>query len=388
VRARIAAARFPVIKTIESFDFTLQAQLPKAKLLALLDGRFVSDNINPILVGPTGVGKTHVLTAIGLAAYTAGYRVLFTTAAELCMNLITAKREDRLKQRLTNYERYQLLLIDELGYVPFEKEATRWNQCSDLAEGFWRTATAASISATSRVHARKGSLKMPIRKGRPVTVSTPQKGRSKSKAGIPLDELLAAHATGRATKKTPARAPASAKAQKARPKKAPGARLARRDDVQVVQDAPPRMVGYARISTDDQTTALQADALARAAVDVVFEEEASGANTARPVLAKTLVALKSGDTLVVWRLDRLGRSLGHLIEVATVLRERGVFLRSLTEGFDTSTASGRLLYQVLGAVAEFEREVIKERTVAGMKAAKKRGTHVGRPQALVGSRLV
>jgi DNA invertase Pin-like site-specific DNA recombinase len=132
-------------------------------------------------------------------------------------------------------------------------------------------------------------------------------------------------------------------------------------------------VGYARISTDDQTTALQADALTRAAVDVVFEEEASGANTARPVLAKTLAALRSGDTLVVWRLDRLGRSLGHLIEVATVLREQGVFLRSLTEGFDTST--------------EFEREVIKERTVAGMKAAKKRGTHVGRPQALVGSRL-
>jgi DNA replication protein DnaC len=124
VRARIAAARFPVIKTIESFDFSLQAHLPKAKLLALLDGRFVSDNINPILVGPTGVGKTHVLTAIGLAACTAGYRVLFTTAAELCMNLITAKREDRLKQRLANYERYQLLLIDELGYVPFEKEAT------------------------------------------------------------------------------------------------------------------------------------------------------------------------------------------------------------------------------------------------------------------------
>jgi len=124
VRARIAAAHFPVVKTIESFDFSLQAQLPKGKLLELLDGRFVSNNINPILVGPTGVGKTHILTAIGLAACTAGYRVLFTTAAELCMNLISAKREDRLKQRLTQYERYQLLLIDELGYVPFEREAT------------------------------------------------------------------------------------------------------------------------------------------------------------------------------------------------------------------------------------------------------------------------
>ena len=231
---------------------------------------------------------------------------------------------------------------------------------------------------------------MPKRKARPVTVSAPQKGRSKLKGGIPLDELLAAHASGRpvrATKTTPARVPVAAKAPKAKPKKAQGRRLPGRDDAQVIQDGPPRLVGYARISTDDQTTALQADALTRAAVDVVFEEEASGANTARPVLAKTLATLRSGDTLVVWRLDRLGRSLGHLIEVATVLRERGVFLRSLTEGFDTSTASGRLLYHVLGAVAEFEREVIKERTVAGMKAAKKRGTHVGRPQALVGSRL-
>jgi hypothetical protein len=231
---------------------------------------------------------------------------------------------------------------------------------------------------------------MPKRKARPVTVSAPHKGRSKSKGGIALDELLAAHVSGRAvraTEKTPARASTTAKPTKTEPTKAPGRRFLRRDDAQVVQNDSPRLVGYARISTDDQTTALQADALARAAVDVVFQEEASGANTARPVLAEALAALKSGDTLVVWRLDRLGRSLGHLIEVAGALRERGIFLRSLTEGFDTSTASGRLLYHVLGAVAEFEREVIKERTVAGMKAAKKRGTHVGRPQALVGSRL-
>jgi DNA replication protein DnaC len=124
VRARIAAARFPVVKTIEAFDFSLQAQLPKAKLLGLLDGRFIDQNINPILVGPTGVGKTHLLTAIGFAACSAGYRTLFTTAAEMCMTLITAKREDRLKARLSYYERYQLLLIDELGYVPFEREAT------------------------------------------------------------------------------------------------------------------------------------------------------------------------------------------------------------------------------------------------------------------------
>ncbi len=146
-------------------------------------------------------------------------------------------------------------------------------------------------------------------------------------------------------------------------------------------------MGYARVSTDEQTTALQADALARANVDTCRTEHASGSSAVRPVLAKTLAELRPGDTLVVWRLDRLGRSLGHLIEIATTLRDRGIFLRSLSEGFDTSTASGRLLYHVLGAVAEFEREALKERTVAGMKAAKKRGQHVGRPQALTGSRL-
>jgi hypothetical protein len=126
---------------------------------------------------------------------------------------------------------------------------------------------------------------MPKHKARPVTVSAPQKGRSKAKGGIPLDELLAAHAAGRpavATKKTPARASAPAKPPKTKPKKAPGRRLPRPDDAQVVQDGPPRLVGYARISTDDQTTALQADALARAAVDVVFEEEASGGQHRAP----------------------------------------------------------------------------------------------------------
>ena len=163
--------------------------------------------------------------------------------------------------------------------------------------------------------------------------------------------------------------------------------MPRRDDAQVGQDGPPRLVGLCADLDGRPNDGAAADALTRAAVEIVFEEEASGANIARPILARTLAALQSGDTLVVWRLDRLGRSLSHLIEIATMLRERRIFLRSLTEGFDTSTASGRLLYHVLGAVAEFEREVIKERTVAGMKAAKKRGTHVGRPKALAGSRL-
>lgn len=128
-----------------------------------------------------------------------------------------------------------------------------------------------------------------------------------------------------------------------------------------VQKGCTKLVGYCRVSTDLQTTAMQADAMARANVDVTFTEEASGANTARPVLAECLRSLNPGDTLVIWRLDRLGRSLGHLVDIAKDLRKRGVFLRSLNEGFDTSTASGRLLYHVLGAVAEFEREVIVER---------------------------
>lgn len=124
IRTRIAAAHFPVVKTMESFDFSLQPQLPKAKLLDLLDGGFVAEKRNLILVSPTGVGKTHSLIAVGLAACTAGYRVLFTTAAELCMTLIAAKREERLKQQLSSYDRFHLILIDELGYVPFEREAT------------------------------------------------------------------------------------------------------------------------------------------------------------------------------------------------------------------------------------------------------------------------
>jgi DNA replication protein DnaC len=124
VRARIAAAHFPVIKTIESFDFSLQPQLPKAKLLELFDCAFVEQHRNIVCIGPPGTGKTHCLLAIGLAACTRGYRVQFTTAAELLMSLIAAKREDRLDRKLRSYDRYDVLLIDELGYIPFEREAT------------------------------------------------------------------------------------------------------------------------------------------------------------------------------------------------------------------------------------------------------------------------
>ena len=124
VRARIAAARFPVIKTIESFDFSLQPKLPKTKMLQLFDCDFVEQRRNLVLIGPTGVGKTHLLSAVGITACTRGYRVLFSTAAELLMSLIAAKREDRLRKRLASLDRYDLLLIDELGYIPFEREAT------------------------------------------------------------------------------------------------------------------------------------------------------------------------------------------------------------------------------------------------------------------------
>jgi DNA replication protein DnaC len=124
VRAKILAAKFPVIKTMESFDFTLQPELPRRKLTELLDCKFIDEKRNVVFIGTTGVGKTHLLTAIGVTACTNGYRVLFATAAELLMSLIAAKRDDRLDLRLKAIERYHFLIIDELGYIPFEREAT------------------------------------------------------------------------------------------------------------------------------------------------------------------------------------------------------------------------------------------------------------------------
>lgn len=124
VRARISAAKFPVIKTVEAFDFSLQPAFPKRTFCDLLEMKFIEEKRNVLFVGPTGVGKTHLVSALGVTACTKGYRVLFTTAAELLMSLMSAKREDRLKQRLTSLERYQFVIIDELGYIPFEREAT------------------------------------------------------------------------------------------------------------------------------------------------------------------------------------------------------------------------------------------------------------------------
>jgi DNA replication protein DnaC len=123
VRARIAAARFPTIKTIESFDFSLQPQLPKAKLLEHFDGAFVDAHRNLVLCGPPGTGKSHTLSALGLAMCMRGYRVLFTTAAELLIRLMDAKRAGTLERQYRTLDRIDVLLIDELGYIPFEREA-------------------------------------------------------------------------------------------------------------------------------------------------------------------------------------------------------------------------------------------------------------------------
>src|SRR3954451_14871183 len=133
------------------------------------------------------------------------------------------------------------------------------------------------------------------------------------------------------------------------------------------------LIGYARISTTDQTLALQQDALKTAGCDRVFTDTASGSRTDRPGLAEALQYVRTGDTLVVWRLDRLGRSLVHLIQTVTQLQERGVHFRSLQEHLDTNTSGGKLVFHFFGALAEFERDLIRERTMAGLAAARSRG---------------
>lgn len=140
------------------------------------------------------------------------------------------------------------------------------------------------------------------------------------------------------------------------------------------------MLGYARVSTTDQSLALQLDALATAGVPAAatWTDTASGARVVRPGLDALLAAALPGDAVVVWRLDRLGRSLAHLATMSADLAGRGITVRSLTDGVDTSGSTGRLLLGLLGTLAEYEREVLRERTVAGIAAARRRGTHVGR----------
>ncbi len=142
------------------------------------------------------------------------------------------------------------------------------------------------------------------------------------------------------------------------------------------------LVGYARVSTQDQNPALQLDALKAAGCEKVFTEKASGAQRDRPELAAALSYMRSGDSLVVWKLDRLARSLPQLIETVATLEDQGIGFRSLTEAIDTTTAGGKLVFHIFGALAEFERSVIRERTRAGLKAARDRGRKGGRPPAL------
>lgn len=137
-------------------------------------------------------------------------------------------------------------------------------------------------------------------------------------------------------------------------------------------------IGYARVSTADQNTALQCDALRQAGCTKLFEEVASGAKSDRPELAKALAYVREGDVLVVWKLDRLGRSLAHLLETVATLERQGVGFRSLTENLDTTTAGGRLIFHVFGALGQFERDLIRERTRAGLQAAAARGRKGGR----------
>ena len=141
-------------------------------------------------------------------------------------------------------------------------------------------------------------------------------------------------------------------------------------------------IGYARVSTVDQNTQAQCDALAAAGCDKIITEKVSGASALRPQLDKLLATLGDGDVLVVVRLDRLGRSLPHLIEVVSGLEGKGAGLLSLSECIDTTTAGGRLIFHLMGSLAEFERALIIERTQAGLAAARKRGVKVGRPLAL------
>jgi len=147
-------------------------------------------------------------------------------------------------------------------------------------------------------------------------------------------------------------------------------------------------IGYARVSTDDQNLHLQRDALKKAGCKkIVADKGVSGNSTQRDGLDRALKQLKKGDVLVVWRLDRLGRSLRHLIELIATLREKGVGFQSLSDGISTTTAGGQLVFHIMGALAEFERALIIERTKAGLAAAKRRRKYPGRPKLLTAQQI-
>ena len=146
-------------------------------------------------------------------------------------------------------------------------------------------------------------------------------------------------------------------------------------------------IGYARVSTGDQDVALQLVALQKAGCDQIFQDQASGAKTDRPGLAEALAHVRKGDILIVWKLDRLGRSVRDLIHLLDDFKDRGVKFRSLTEAIDTDTPTGRAMWQMIGVLAELERSLIGERTRAGLPAARARGVKVGRKLKLTASQL-
>lgn len=141
-------------------------------------------------------------------------------------------------------------------------------------------------------------------------------------------------------------------------------------------------IGYARVSTTEQTLNLQLDSLKKAGCSKIFTDTVSGVKTERKGLDEAITYVRPGDTLVVWRLDRLGRSLKHLIDAVGDLDKRGIGFKSLTESIDTTTSGGKLIFHIFGALAEFERNLIQERTQAGLQAARARGHLGGRPKAL------
>ena len=142
------------------------------------------------------------------------------------------------------------------------------------------------------------------------------------------------------------------------------------------------LVGYARVSTQDQNLSLQHDALNAARCEKIFEDKATGANADRPGLREALHFMRPGDTLVIWKLSRLGRSTKQLIETVQLLQEKGIELRSLNESIDTTTAAGKLLFHIVAAFAQFERDNMIENTKAGLDAARARGKKGGRPPKL------
>ena len=147
-------------------------------------------------------------------------------------------------------------------------------------------------------------------------------------------------------------------------------------------------IGYARVSTEDQHLHLQIDALQKAGCEKIFKDEMSGAKTERPGLREAVDFVRQGDTLIVWRLDRLGRSLKDLIERVEELKQRQVEFRSLTENIDTSSSGGKFMFHVFSALAEFERDLIRERTMAGLTAARARGRFGGRPKIMPSEKIM